>query len=772
MKRLFHLVLIIALLSVIFASCGPNDGSSAIGEEESSDVKLPRYSEGIVTFFSGDVAVLRGNTWQDVVIGDLITSNESIQSGADSYCELQYGNKALLRIEENTLVKMLDILSEPQKTNVGLELVKGSILNKVNRLTGSETFQVKTDSAVCGVRGTRFLVKSEGQDSTVLAVDEGKVAFIPLGEDLKDLEEALKNSDPELLKILQGLEKDALIVNAGQEVNLNSGKQKEIGDAYKNLEEIVDEISRTKLEDQSKLVTRLENACKKVRDQMVALKALTEPHKEELSKLSEDSLIKLEMNQSGGDKKDDALVKVKIKVDVKETGIFLADEEIGMGDFSGIFPINQNLNFSFRCRGYSDETLDFVTRPGVINSHTVAMTKLEEPVSLEFNVVPEDAEIFINNESMGKGEYKADYYKGETLSLVFKRKEYNQKKMELVVGNNTPPLYKIELIKSIETRYKIANGPLTGNLVNSGDIIVTANSIGVVTAATLKGKKLWSIPTINNPNENSFPVVIRSSICFTGVKEMIITDIKSGSILSQMPLRGPQSHLFGRRTAALGNKILFPYDKGIMIMDPATGEKEKDIPVPDGSQMTPSVYEGKIVIVDQKGALLVINPETGAVETKIQTSAVQPIGVMTMISGNTACFTGKTGKVVKVNLKAKEVVWEKNLSSEQAIAVTYDPEMGDEGVYFFSRGTLYGLNLDTGNSLFKPVKGISSPPLYGDGRIYYGTLDKKFITADALTGSRISELNVNGKISSRPLFVGNQIVAGLDTGEIIVINPE
>ena len=84
-------------------------------------------------------------------------------------------NSALLRVTENTAF----ILQAPAVNAITIQLVYGSIRAKVERLTGNESFNVATTTAVAGVRGTDFAYDFIALRPVTAAVDPAASGAAP-----------------------------------------------------------------------------------------------------------------------------------------------------------------------------------------------------------------------------------------------------------------------------------------------------------------------------------------------------------------------------------------------------------------------------------------------------------------------------------------------------------------------------------------------------------------------------------------------------------------
>ena len=104
-------LILLSLIGFIFFSCGKTDTSvSPEAPEEKAapviteivdlaPVETPEYKQAMITFITGDVFRLEGGEWIYAEIGDFLEENDSIQVESDSYCEIQFGDRAVVRVE-------------------------------------------------------------------------------------------------------------------------------------------------------------------------------------------------------------------------------------------------------------------------------------------------------------------------------------------------------------------------------------------------------------------------------------------------------------------------------------------------------------------------------------------------------------------------------------------------------------------------------------------------------------------------------------------------
>ena len=92
--------------------------------------------------------------------GDVLKENDIITTGIMSSCDIRIGD-SIIRIKEKSKVLISQLLKNGNVENITLGLDIGKMLCKPKKLIKSESFLVKTPTAVAGVRGTQFSVEAD-----------------------------------------------------------------------------------------------------------------------------------------------------------------------------------------------------------------------------------------------------------------------------------------------------------------------------------------------------------------------------------------------------------------------------------------------------------------------------------------------------------------------------------------------------------------------------------------------------------------------------------
>lgn len=138
---------------------------------------------GSITWIDGTVDVYRDGEaldWWDVDIGLEIADFDLMETGPDSYVEVEVqtpGNSGtIVKISENSAFYFEKSAVSGGGNKTTFQLLAGSLSLKVAKLAGSNAVEVKTESAIMGVRGTEFEISIAPESSVLVTCVEGKVA--------------------------------------------------------------------------------------------------------------------------------------------------------------------------------------------------------------------------------------------------------------------------------------------------------------------------------------------------------------------------------------------------------------------------------------------------------------------------------------------------------------------------------------------------------------------------------------------------------------------
>lgn len=157
-----------------------------------SNVYADKGTTSIVDL-EGIVLVKKANDkdYSDAEVDMEIEEGDEIVTKEDGKAELVFDDDdTIVKLSENTQLVIRKINKVANKRESLLELLKGEIINLINKVTGVKNhFEIKTPSAVAAVKGTEFAVNA-GDKGSYIGVFDGEVnvsGIDPTGNKIGDV---------------------------------------------------------------------------------------------------------------------------------------------------------------------------------------------------------------------------------------------------------------------------------------------------------------------------------------------------------------------------------------------------------------------------------------------------------------------------------------------------------------------------------------------------------------------------------------------------------
>ncbi len=141
------------------------------------EAAVPAEPSAFVAYLENTVMVqpAGGNAFT-AAIGDDLFTGATVTTAADSIAELILRDKSVMKIGSDTVVSLEELPSGTEASDSIISMVSGSIRSRVNKMIGSgSSFEVRTPSAVLGVRGTDLTVILSAGKKLSVTVLEGEV---------------------------------------------------------------------------------------------------------------------------------------------------------------------------------------------------------------------------------------------------------------------------------------------------------------------------------------------------------------------------------------------------------------------------------------------------------------------------------------------------------------------------------------------------------------------------------------------------------------------
>lgn len=124
----------------------------------------------------GPVFVINeSGTKKNASINMLLYGEDTIKTGDNGICHVEYSDQTILRILQESEVKINEVTDDDDDVN-SITCILGSIFAKIFKTSANKNkYQVMTPTAVVGVRGTDFMVSTGEDGASHIGVEEGEV---------------------------------------------------------------------------------------------------------------------------------------------------------------------------------------------------------------------------------------------------------------------------------------------------------------------------------------------------------------------------------------------------------------------------------------------------------------------------------------------------------------------------------------------------------------------------------------------------------------------
>jgi hypothetical protein len=133
--------------------------------------------KAVVMKVSGTVdAMAPGAGWVKAVIGAQLPEGTKVRTGKDGEVFLRWSGENVIKIKALSIVELTKMQTDGNVSKSLIGLSQGNVFSKVKKFDDkNSSFEVKTPTAVAGVRGTGFDASFTPGQPTVFAVTEGTI---------------------------------------------------------------------------------------------------------------------------------------------------------------------------------------------------------------------------------------------------------------------------------------------------------------------------------------------------------------------------------------------------------------------------------------------------------------------------------------------------------------------------------------------------------------------------------------------------------------------
>ncbi len=169
------IMIISAVLLVVLSPAVAASGNGEQSGNASAEALVALY--GVMEYLEGEVTV----DGEAASIGDRVESGQVVETGPNGVAEIVFDDRNVFQLRENTAIR-LNLQGGEVRT---AELEKGSfaaVFDRLRQVTGDTAFEIRTPTAVAGVRGTTFFVRVESAASTYVCTCNGETELQGLSD--------------------------------------------------------------------------------------------------------------------------------------------------------------------------------------------------------------------------------------------------------------------------------------------------------------------------------------------------------------------------------------------------------------------------------------------------------------------------------------------------------------------------------------------------------------------------------------------------------------
>jgi len=137
-----------------------------------------------VSYLDGKASVTTGGKTGALAKGATVHENDVIETQPGAKVELEMKDGSVVRVGPASKLELKAAhFGDTGEKSFSAKLMFGRVWSKVSGLIGKESkFEVETDNAVAGVRGTTFRIDAKADKSMLVRVYAGSVAMAPGGQ--------------------------------------------------------------------------------------------------------------------------------------------------------------------------------------------------------------------------------------------------------------------------------------------------------------------------------------------------------------------------------------------------------------------------------------------------------------------------------------------------------------------------------------------------------------------------------------------------------------
>ncbi len=658
-------------------------------------------------FVSGKVEWKLGSAdWQKLSVGQSLDQGAVIRTDRNGRCDIQVGGESVFRMQSDSEIRLSELSQnlESGKKSTQLELTIGKVLVKPKELKPGESFQVRTPTAVAGVRGTRFSVETSPEKDTRISVLAGKVTLSKRIPAMETADKEVIQSSKVLQKIDQRLKEETVEVTPNQSVEVKAKDvekvNKDVGQVVELVKDIREKVSTADSKKSSEQI-------QKEVDQALGAKV---------------SVAKIE--QSAANISQIQKTETLPEKDKKELQTFSqAVEQVKSAEAMSTLVINlQNAT---------------------------------------------DADIFVNDILIGIGSLEQMVESGKTHKIKIEREGFMTKQFEVNLTSGERKLFSMTLdaIQPKELPRLVWEKNVSTNLQGtpwttaSGKVFVSSAN-GQLISLDRRGRELWTF-SLGSVLQSS-PVEYNGVVYIGNSKGVLFAvNAENGRLIWK---QGAGSIVYGNRVAIKDQQLVLGTAKGDLVsLNLQSGKVTWVFHAQSGIFTTPRIVNNLVYFGSEDNQVYAIDRNSGTKVWSYKTG--RRIVQSSPAFGDGKIFIGSFDNFVYAFDALKgDLVW-RFKTSDMVLA---SPVFANGMVYVASaNGTIYGVGARSGKAAWAVSANgrVNGDVAFHNGLIYVnvGNEVKAFHGGNGLLAWSFP---LNGKAGSGVAFYGNEIFTLTGNGKL------
>lgn len=138
---------------------------------------------GVFMVVKGKVSIENPKATVEAKVGSKVTAGDTVITDVDSRAKIVMSDRNIINVSPSTKLKIEKYTNSANDKNVNLNLIEGKVRSNVEQKYDNKTskFEIRTPTAVAGVRGTQFITSFDVKTRvTEIVTLRGSVFFRPL----------------------------------------------------------------------------------------------------------------------------------------------------------------------------------------------------------------------------------------------------------------------------------------------------------------------------------------------------------------------------------------------------------------------------------------------------------------------------------------------------------------------------------------------------------------------------------------------------------------